>query len=95
MPSTSSTFLDPLNHRRSVQQILEADIVLAIDSRIGIEFVLFGRQIYYGPRSSESTPTLTILTIEVNGIHEVKLACRLVQDAKGRHEFRENETLRL
>ncbi len=93
MSSTSSAFLDPQNHHESVRQILDADIVLAIDSRAKIEFVLFGRDRYYQPQGSGSGPTLTILRISVNGRSDIELACRLVQEAKGQHEFHEDGIL--
>jgi hypothetical protein len=74
-------------HAAILQRIQDADIILATDKSAMIEFTIFGKVAWESADGDFSHRTLTIYRIDVNGADDVRLACNLVEQVKGYHEF--------
>ncbi|MDG1873198.1 MAG: hypothetical protein P8J27_04765 [Mariniblastus sp.] len=61
----------------------EANIVLAIDWRAKVDFVLFGSDAYYNSSGSNSDQTLVIFRIAIFGHPDLVSACDLVEKTHG------------
>jgi len=61
----------------------EANIILAIDWRAKVDFVLFGTDLYHNSSGSHNNKTLIIFRVAIFGQPDLAAACELVKAIHG------------
>ena len=67
----------------SRNMLAEADIILAVDWRAKVDFVLFGSDAYYNSSGSHNNQTLIIFRVAIFGHPDLVSACDLVTKSRG------------